>query len=124
MIQTGSKVRIKEWDDMVKEFGYDSCAGSINVVNGFSRTMKHLCGLEFEVEDIRKPLDYEYEEDDILYEYEEDDILMDEICPVYDDKLEEECHKRYEELNGETHRAFMDLTFWIINEKMVVEVNE
>lgn len=116
MIQAGSKVRIKEWDDMVKEFGYDSYTGSINVIDGFNHMMKHLCGLEFEVAEIRKRLD-----DD---EYEEDDVLLDKICPVYNDKLKEECHKRYEELNGETHRVFMDLTFWLINEKMVVEVNE
>lgn len=44
MFKVGDRVRIRDWDDMEREYGTDS-DGDINLPNGvFSRCMRHLCG--------------------------------------------------------------------------------
>ena len=45
----GMRVRIRQWDDMAEEFGYDEHA-SIQARFGFPKRMLYLCGQEFEVE--------------------------------------------------------------------------
>lgn len=42
----GDHVRIREWDDMVNEFGVTN-SGYIPCKLTFTRNMKHLCGREF-----------------------------------------------------------------------------
>lgn len=41
----GQRVRIRDWDDMLKEFG-PTRFGSIDCKYAFSSFMKHLCGCE------------------------------------------------------------------------------
>lgn len=41
----GQKVRIREWDDMLEEFGERS-AGGIRCRHVFTEEMRHLCGKE------------------------------------------------------------------------------
>lgn len=46
----GDKLRIRQWDDMAKEFGVVD--NEIMCHHGFPETMRHLCGLPFTVIDI------------------------------------------------------------------------
>lgn len=45
-IHIGDVLRIKEWDDMVREFGTDA-NGYINTRYGFRPDIKYLCGKQF-----------------------------------------------------------------------------
>ena len=47
----GELVRVRQWDDMVAEFGVDD-GGDIPCENYFTVSMKHLCGEEFVVKEI------------------------------------------------------------------------
>lgn len=49
--KVGDRVRIRQWDDMEKEFGLNSC-GSINCKYGFTVSMKKLCGQEATIGEI------------------------------------------------------------------------
>lgn len=54
MFKVGDRVRIRDWDDMKKEYGKD-CDGNIKVPNQiFSRNMRHLCGRYATIKDIDK----------------------------------------------------------------------
>lgn len=64
-ISKGDFVRIKEWEDMVEEFGFypDGNENMIETAFYFTDGMRPLCGLEFEVEKVDKdgeviPTDY------------------------------------------------------------------
>ena len=50
--KVGELVRIRQWDDMVKEFGTRS-TGSVNCRCLFTVNMKHLCGKYAEIKDLR-----------------------------------------------------------------------
>ena len=50
--KVGELVRIRQWDDMVKEFGTRS-TGSVNCKYGFADDMKPLCGKYAEITKIR-----------------------------------------------------------------------
>jgi len=46
------KVRIRQWNDMVEEFGYTSYAYTTSAIDcpaAFTRDMEHLCGKTIEV---------------------------------------------------------------------------
>ena len=47
-IHIGDTVRIREWEDMASEFGYNRY-GAINCQFQFIKDMEHLCGKEFVV---------------------------------------------------------------------------
>lgn len=49
--QIGDKLRIRQWDDMVKEFGVDN-NGNIPCTFSFSKPMRALCGQPFTVSSI------------------------------------------------------------------------
>lgn len=49
--QPGQRVRIRQWDDMAREFGYGS-GGSIPCEASFIDDMRYLCGQEFTIETI------------------------------------------------------------------------
>ena len=42
--KVGDRVVVREWDDMAKEYGVCDSSGTIKRPNGFTVTMKHLCG--------------------------------------------------------------------------------
>lgn len=42
-IEVGQKVRVRDWDDMAEEFGYD-CCGEIETPSVFADEMRPLCG--------------------------------------------------------------------------------
>ena len=42
--KVGDRVVVREWDDMAKEYGVCDGSGTIKCPNGFTVTMKHLCG--------------------------------------------------------------------------------
>lgn len=44
----GDKLRIRQWDDMVAEFGFD-LGGNIDCCFRFTPSMRRLCGSEFTV---------------------------------------------------------------------------
>lgn len=50
--KVGELVRIRQWDDMVKEFG-TTASGSVNCKCTFTVTMKPLCGKYAEIKDLR-----------------------------------------------------------------------
>ena len=50
--KVGELVRIRQWDDMEKEFGTRS-TGSVNCRCLFTKGMKHLCGKYAEIKDLR-----------------------------------------------------------------------
>lgn len=50
--EVGELVRIRQWDDMVKEFGTRS-TGSVNCKCQFTTEMKPLCGKYAEIKDLR-----------------------------------------------------------------------
>lgn len=50
--KVGDKVRIRQWDDMEKEFGLDE-TGDIKCLCFFIESMKHLCGRTATIKDIR-----------------------------------------------------------------------
>lgn len=49
--KVGDELRIREWDDMVSEFGMSSW-GNIMCKNSFNEEMRYLCGNEFTVSKI------------------------------------------------------------------------
>lgn len=52
MFKVGDRVRIRDWDDMEREYGTDS-DGDIKVPDvGFGRCMRHLCGRYVTINDI------------------------------------------------------------------------
>ena len=48
----GQRVRIREWDDMLREYGGDEYYIDIPAAHCFVRDMRHLCGLEATIDDI------------------------------------------------------------------------
>lgn len=54
--QIGDKLRIRQWDDMVKEFGIDE-NGNILCTFVFTKQMRILCGQPFTVSSIGKSFD-------------------------------------------------------------------
>ena len=42
--KVGDRVVVRDWDDMAKEYGVYDGGGTIKCPNGFTVTMKHLCG--------------------------------------------------------------------------------
>ena len=50
--EIGDLVRIRDWDDMVDEFGYNGNENSIPCKYSFITDMRYLCGTEFEITDI------------------------------------------------------------------------
>lgn len=49
--KVGDRVRIRQWNDMAKEFGVDTF-GCIKVVHKFTKDMKHLCGRTATIKEI------------------------------------------------------------------------
>ena len=50
--EVGDRVRIRQWDDMEREFGRDWFR-NIKVYCSFTQAMKHLCGREATIEEIK-----------------------------------------------------------------------
>jgi hypothetical protein len=50
-LKKGMKVRIRQWEDMEKEFGLDE-DGDINCAACFTRNMKPLCGKTIEINEL------------------------------------------------------------------------
>lgn len=65
VFEVGDRVRIRDWDDMAAEFGVDEYEG-IPCDATFIPEMRHLCGLEFVVSNVRElqPNRYRYETED------------------------------------------------------------
>ena len=76
----GDKVRIRDWDDMAKEFGVNTMGGTINVPFSFTKTMREeLTGKVFTIKDILN---------DYYNRYEDDKYIE---TPVYKIKFNEDC---------------------------------
>ena len=50
--KVGDRVVVRNWDDMAKEYGVYDGSGTIKCPNGFTVTMKHLCGRTATVESV------------------------------------------------------------------------
>lgn len=50
MFKEGDKVRIRQWDDMAREFGYDG--DEIDCNCAFIKSMRPLCGMEFTINSV------------------------------------------------------------------------
>lgn len=50
--QPGDRVRVRQWDDMEREYGRSGPGDSINVPFFFVESMKQYCGVEFVVTDV------------------------------------------------------------------------
>ena len=109
LIKEGNIIKIRQWDDMKKEYGYSSFEGAILCKFLFNDFMKELCGKEFkitkEMEEKFKEYKYFYIDnylddagtkdyiiistDMIEYIKTTDDIVIDKIAFISDDKKEE-----------------------------------
>ena len=75
--QLGQRVRIRQWDDMAREFGSNS-ANNIPCAAIFASGMRYLCGQEFTIEEIRDNRRVSFIENDDFY------YSLDMIEPLYD----------------------------------------
>ena len=109
LIKEGNIIKIRQWDDMKKEYGYSSFEGAILCKFLFNDFMKELCGKEFkitkEMEEKFKEYKYFYidnylddagTKDYIIISTDmieliktTDDIIIDKITFISDDKKEE-----------------------------------
>ena len=107
----GDRVRIRQWEDMKKEFGTDLC-GDI-VMKGywhFAKGMRHLCGREAvitEICDQRVELDFDNKTGDVDWSYTTDMVEKVEDTEMTKKDLENgmvcevRCGKRYIWLYGD-----------------------
>ena len=49
--QPGDRVRVRQFDDMESEYGYNDAGSLLRVPFFFNREMKQYCGMEYVVED-------------------------------------------------------------------------
>ena len=109
LIKEGNIIKIRQWDDMKKEYGYSSLQEAIMCKHLFADFMKELCGKEFEITkemeedyvrfehfDIDNYLDDAGTKDYIIISTDmieliktTDDIVIDKIIFISDDKKEE-----------------------------------
>ena len=109
LIKEGNIIKIRQWDDMKKEYGYSSFEGAILCKFLFNDFMKELCGKEFkitkEMEEKFKEYKYFYidnylddagTKDYIIISTDmieliktTDDIVIDKVTFISDDKKEE-----------------------------------
>ena len=75
--QPGQRVRIRWWDDMLREFGYDDEEYSIPCEGAFIPEMKYLCGQEFTIKEIHDNRRVSFVEND------EFQYSLDMIEPIY-----------------------------------------
>lgn len=76
----GDKVRVRQWDDMVKEFGVDKF-GDISTKTGyFTRQMKEFCGCVYEIDAVLKKGYWLKDRGGYLW-YFTDDMLEDVVSP-------------------------------------------
>ena len=109
LVKEGNIIKIRQWDDMKKEYGYSSFEGAILCKFLFNDFMKELCGKEFkitkEMEEKFKEYKYFYidnylddagTKDYIIISTDmieliktTDDIVIDKITFISDDKKED-----------------------------------
>ena len=109
LIKEGNIIKIRQWDDMKKEYGYSSFEGAILCKFLFNDFMKELCGKEFKITkemeedyvrfehfDIDNYLDDAGTKDYIIISTDmiesiktTDDIVIDKVTFISDDKKEE-----------------------------------
>ena len=126
LIKEGNIIKIRQWDDMKKEYGYSSFEGAILCKFLFNDFMKELCGKEFkitkEMEEKFKEYKYFYidnylddagTKDYIIISTDmieliktTDDIVIDKVTFISDDKKEEIIKRLEKVLNFD--REFYD----------------
>ena len=126
LIKEGNIIKIRQWDDMKKEYGYSSFEGAILCKFLFNDFMKELCGKEFkitkEMEEKFKEYKYFYidnylddagTKDYIIISTDmieliktADDIVIDKVTFISDDKKEEIIKRLEKVLNFD--REFYD----------------
>ena len=109
LIKEGNIIKIRQWDDMKKEYGYSSFEGAILCKFLFNDFMEELCGKEFKITkemeedyvrfehfDIDNYLDDAGTKDYIIISTDmiesiktTDDIVIDKVTFISDDKKEE-----------------------------------
>ena len=78
--KVGDKVRVRQWDDMVKEFGVDKF-GDISTKTGyFTKQMKEFCGGVYEIDSVLEK-GYWLKDRDGYFWYFTDDMLEDVVSP-------------------------------------------
>jgi len=85
-VDYGEKVRIREWDDMVEEFGIDKNG---NIKNNFLASMRHLCGLTgtvWKADDFEVFLSYK---DKSIYDPHRITMDMVDVLDEYDEEYED-----------------------------------
>ena len=104
VIKVGNKVRIRQFDDMEKQYGYRYVGDTkvINVFMSFTEDMKKICGdiidIDEEIEEIYKKRGYFHYQGfsistDMLEPYEELDVIN---IPVKDEYLKDSHEKKQE----------------------------
>lgn len=104
IIKRNNKVRIREFDDMEKQYGYRYVGDTkaINVFMSFTEDMKKICGdiidIDEEIEEIYKKRGYFYYQGftistDMLEPYEELDVIN---IPVKDEYLKDSHEEKQE----------------------------
>ena len=71
--KVGDRVVVRDWDDMEREYGVYPTSGTIKCRNGFTDTMRHLCGRTATVESVNDTsimVDFDDKSGDILWLYD------------------------------------------------------
>lgn len=76
--KVGDKVRVREWDDMVKEFGIDK-SGDINCRVAFIQEMKGLCGKIVTISNVKEG-SYKIKEDKEFWRWTDDMLVKAIFC--------------------------------------------
>ena len=105
--KVGDKVRVRQWDDMAKEFGYDNLEKTcINTRNaGFVRGMEEYCGKVVTIETVHSLLKTYIIEEDCYYDWADDmfeSIEQSKLEVVHHSPL---TYRIYDELKKHVGRA-------------------
>lgn len=68
--EVGDKVKIKCWNNMVDEFGFDDTYNTIHTPSGFTKTMSQYCNTIMTIKSVKENY-YEMKEDNGLYFWDE-----------------------------------------------------
>ena len=118
LVKEGNIIKIRQWDDMEKEYDYSSSENAIMCEHLFTDFMEELCGKEFkitkDIEEDFKEYGYFYTDDLDCLDIElsviistdmiesiktTDDIVIDKITFISDDKKEEIIKRLEKSLN-------------------------
>lgn len=97
-IKIGDRLRVREWEDMAEEFGYEGCDIACDLT--FTQDMEYMCGMPFTVEAISSDMRRFFSEEGIEEHWS---ISADMLEPLEADQSEsdEDFQTRFSMLYGQ-----------------------